>query len=60
VRLTIEPYRRSPAFEKAAIAASLLRSIGQVAKRHTILLHEACAMPDHVHLLISFDASRHL
>jgi leucyl-tRNA synthetase/REP element-mobilizing transposase RayT len=60
VHLTIEPQYRNTVLRKPSTASFLLRETGKVAKRHDIILHEACAMPDHMHLLVSFDSSRHL
>lgn len=60
VHLTIEPHNREPLFSDSKIALSFLRIMHTVSLRHDIMIHEICAMPDHVHLLISFEQSRHL
>jgi len=60
VHLIIEPHKRESVLQQSSTAAFLLRTMGHIAKRHDIILHEACAMPDHVHLLVSFEKSRHL
>jgi len=60
VHITIEPKNREALFIKEQVASSMIKMIGVVAKRHDIILHEACAMSDHVHLLISFQKGRHL
>lgn len=58
LHLVIEP--KVAAFLKKETASFFLRTIGHIAKRHDITIHEACAMSDHVHLLISFREGRHL
>ncbi|MBI1812790.1 leucine--tRNA ligase [Candidatus Peregrinibacteria bacterium] len=60
VHLVFTPHSRRPAFQESSEAARILRILDVVAERHDIALHDACAMPDHLHLLVSFDAARHL
>jgi leucyl-tRNA synthetase len=60
VHLTFTPHMRQSFFEKPEHATAILRIIDEVAFSHDIVIHEATAMPDHVHLLVSFDEQRHL
>ncbi|MBI3618440.1 leucine--tRNA ligase [Candidatus Peregrinibacteria bacterium] len=60
VHLVFTPHSRGPAFQESSEAARILRILDVVAERHDIALHEACAMPDHLHLLVSFETGRHL
>ncbi len=58
--LVFPTYQRSEEFDTAERAAVILRILDEVADKHDIAIHEACAMPDHVHVLISFEEGRHL
>ncbi len=60
VHLVFTPKNRFAAFEKVHAAETIVRILFDTAKKHDIVLHEVAAMPDHVHLLVSFDAKRHL
>ncbi len=60
VHLTFSPYKRSSSFEEEKNASKILRIIYDVAQRHKIIIHEAAAMPEHIHLLVSFDRNRDL
>lgn len=58
IHLVFTPKHRDITFMKTEDAESILQILGAVSKRHDITLHEAAAMPDHVHLLVSFDRKR--
>lgn len=60
VHLVFTPYSRESIFMDSTMAKAILQILDVVALRHDITIHEAVAMPDHVHLLVSFDAKRHL
>ncbi|MDD5103315.1 MAG: class I tRNA ligase family protein [Candidatus Peribacteraceae bacterium] len=60
VHLVFSPHKRSALFEETSTAIRMLQTILNVSKYHDVELHEAVAMPDHLHLLVSFDSSRHL
>ena len=60
VHLVFEPKYRRASFEEAKDAEMILRILRDVAKRHDIVVHEAAAMMDHIHLLISFHRDRDL
>ncbi|MFH1670318.1 MAG: class I tRNA ligase family protein, partial [Patescibacteria group bacterium] len=60
VHLVFTPYNRMHAFDEYIYAESILRILDDVAQRHDIVVHEASAMPEHVHLLVSFAQDRHL
>ena len=60
VHLVFTPHGRGLPFEDKTMAEGILRILEEVALRHNIILHEAAAMPDHVHILASFEESRHL
>ncbi len=58
--LVFPTFNRIEFLEDPAWAANLLRILTDVADRHDIAIHEACAMPEHVHLLVTFASDRHL
>ncbi len=58
--IVFPPYKRAHSFDAAAEAQRIISILDRVCDRHDIVLHEAAAMPDHVHLLISFESKRHL
>ena len=60
VHLTFTPVRRFTMFKRTEYAQAILRILGEVAHKHSITLHEATCMHEHIHLLVSFDRSRHL
>ncbi len=60
VHLIFSPQHRNRLFEELSEATELLRILKSVAEGHGIALHEIAVMPEHVHLLVSFDAKRHL
>ena len=60
VHLTFIPVRRFTMFRRTEYARDILHILGEVAQKHTITLHEAACMHEHIHLLVSFDRSRHL
>ena len=60
VHFTFTPKHRDAAFTMPALASRILRILDETAMRHNITIHEACAMPDHLHLLVSFDRIRDL
>ena len=60
VHLVFTPKYRGNAFESREAATAILQILGEIAKRHKIVLYEASAMPDHVHILVSFDCHRSL
>ena len=60
VHLTFTPHGRMDAFDTVANAQEILRILEETASRHSLVLHEVAAMPDHVHLLVSFAEGRHL
>jgi putative transposase len=60
VHLTFTPWGRGADFQRERDAALMLRILYQVSSNHDIFLQEAAVMPDHVHLLVSFDATRNL
>ncbi|MBI2636443.1 leucine--tRNA ligase [Candidatus Peregrinibacteria bacterium] len=60
VHLVFTPHNREAAFDSSKDAMSILRILDVVASRHDIVIHEAAAMPDHVHLLVSFHRDRDL
>lgn len=47
-------------FKRTEYASDILRILGEVAHKHSITIHEASCMYEHIHLLVSFDRSRHL
>ena len=47
-------------FKRTEYAKDILRILGEVAHKHSIIIHEAACMYEHIHLLVSFDRSRHL
>ncbi|MEI8230617.1 MAG: class I tRNA ligase family protein [Candidatus Peregrinibacteria bacterium] len=58
--LVFSTHNRSQAFDDQTSAELLLSIIDEVAERHVIAIHEACVMPDHLHVLVSFESTRHL
>jgi leucyl-tRNA synthetase len=58
--LVFTPLKRMHAFEDSGAATQILRALKDVALQQDILIHEAAAMPDHVHLLVSFKKGRNL
>ena len=60
VHLVFTPKGRRQTFEDPLNARRILSILDSIASRHSIVLHEACAMPDHVHVLVSFDSKLHL
>ena len=60
VHLTFLPYERHPEFKASSRAKLMLLILRYVATEHGIVLHEAAAMEEHVHLLASFAVGRHL
>jgi leucyl-tRNA synthetase len=60
VHLIFSPYARGSVFSEKPYAEMILRILEDIARRHDIVLHEAAAMPDHIHLLVSFAEGRHL
>ena len=55
VHLTSITARRFTMFTRAQDAQDFLRILGEIAHRHSVTLHEAACMYDHVHALVSFD-----
>lgn len=47
-------------FKRVEYASDILRILGEAAHSHSITIHEAACMYEHIHLLVSFDRSRHL
>ena len=60
IHMIFTPYAGFNAFAKPDKAKLIIHNLEEAAKRHSIILHEVCAMPDHVHVLVSFDRSRHM
>ena len=60
VHLTFTPVYRFAMFKRTEYARDILHILGTVAHRHSITLHEGACMHEHIHLLVSFDRSRHL
>lgn|SRR3989344_378075 len=60
IHLTLPTHTRHPEFLTEQNASRILQILHSVTTTHNIMLHEGCAMPDHVHLIISFIRGRDL
>ncbi len=60
IHLTLPTYSRYLAFPTKDKATLILGILHHVSTTHGAELHEACAMPDHVHLILSFMRGRDL
>ena len=60
IHLTLPTYSRYLAFHTKDKATLILQILHHISLIHGILLHEACAMPDHIHLILSFVKGRDL
>jgi REP element-mobilizing transposase RayT len=60
IHLVFPTYKRWHAFEEGRDAILILHILKNTASQHCIMLHEATAMPEHLHILASFGKHRHI